>query len=161
MEFSADMISTESLRDAQSAVGSMVGPPASTLERESVAVGGIIGERWPTLARSMGRYEQKVAESFSQAAYEMVTGGIIRLDDRRRLGAAAKEMGIRDFDAQLLIACAVRKWALDHSYDATPSRHEPALSFEYQAWGKLWVRLALVACTAIILDGMIIWKWLS
>ena len=162
MELSADMLSTETGPEVHHpAVGSMEGPPASTLNGEVVAVGGIVGERWPTLARALGRYEQNVAEGFSKAAYEVVEGGIIRLDDRRRLAAAAKEMGIRDFDAQLLIACAVRKWALDHTYDATPTRHAPALSFEYKAWGKLWVRLALVACTAVILDGLIIWKWLS
>ncbi len=162
MELSADILSTQSPANVQSpAVGSMAGPPGSALERDSVTVGGIVAERWPTLGRAIGRYEQNVAEGFSKVAYESITGGIIRLDDRRRLASAAKEFGIRDFDAQLLIACAIRKWALDHAYDAVPSRREPALSFEYKAWHKLCLRLSLVVCTAIILDGLIIWKWLS
>jgi hypothetical protein len=109
----------------------------------------------------MGRYEQKVAERFSQAAYDRVEAGVIRLESRRELAALADELNIRPFDAQLLIACAVRKYALDHAYDAAPSKHAPALSFEYKAWHRLWPRLAVVACTAAILDGLIIWKWLS
>jgi hypothetical protein len=138
-------------------------PPSSvaSVSLDAPAVGGIVGERWPTLARAIGRYEQSVAERFSQAAYTAVEAGIIRLDDRRHLSALADQLGIRPFDAQLLIACAIRKWALDHTYDATPSKHEPALSFEYQAWHRLWPRLAIVVCTAAILDGLIIWKWLS
>jgi hypothetical protein len=125
------------------------------------AAGHILSERWPTLARALGRYEQGTAERFSQAAYECVDAGLIRLDDRRRLAKEAATVGIRDFDAQLLIACAVRQWSLDHRYDATPSPSAPQLSFEYRAWGRVWTRLAIVAGLAFALDVLIIWKWLS
>jgi hypothetical protein len=124
-------------------------------------VGHILSERWPTLSRALSRYEQGTAERFSQAAYECVDAGLIRLDDRRRLATEAVAVGIREFDAQLLIACAVRQWALDHRYDATPSPMAPKLSFEYQAWGRVWMRLAIVGGMAIALDAIIIWKWLS
>jgi hypothetical protein len=123
--------------------------------------GHILSDRWPTLARALSRYEQGTAEQFSQAAYECIDSGLIRLDDRRRLAREATAAGIRDFDAQLLIACAVRKWALDHRYDSSPSPTAPHLSFEYRAWGRVWRRLAIVGGLALALDLLIIWKWLS
>ncbi len=113
------------------------------------------------LSRALGRYEQGMAERFSQSVYDCVDSGLIRLDDRRRLAREASAAGIRDFDAQLLIACAVRQWGLDHCYDASPSPTAPALSFEYRAWGRVWRRLAIVGGLAIALDMIIIWKWLS
>jgi hypothetical protein len=121
----------------------------------------VIAEQWPTIAQAMGRYEQNRAEAFSRMAYEMVEAGLIRLDDRQRLARAAEEMGIRDFDAQLLIACAVRRWALDRRYDARPSISAPKLSFEYRSWHRMWVRTVLMLGTAIAIDGIILWKWLA
>jgi hypothetical protein len=118
-------------------------------------------DRWPMLQKAMSRYSQRVAEEFSQAAYERVEAGILRQNDRRSLALAAKEMEIRDFDAQLLIACAVRQWAMDHRYDATPSPEAPRLSFEYQSWGRVWKRIAIVVGMAAALDAVIIWKMLS
>ncbi len=129
--------------------------------RASPLAAGILADSWPTLARALGRYEQNTAERFTRLAYDLVRAGIIRQSDRARLAAAAEELSLRPFDAQLLIACAIRQWALDRRYDASPSPHAPALSFEYKAWSRLWVRLALVFCTAAILDGIILWKWLS
>ena len=122
---------------------------------------GILSERWPSLGRALSRYEQSTAEKFSQDAYDCVNAGIIRLEDRRRLAEEAERLGIRPFDAQLLIACAIREWAMDHQYDAAPSPDAPALSFEYRAWRRVWLRLAIVAGFAIGLDLIIIWKWLS
>ena len=46
---------------------------------------------------------------------------------------AAVEMGIRDFDAQLLIACAIRKWNLDRRDLAVPNRDAPKLSFHHDS----------------------------
>src|SRR5690348_15640952 len=123
--------------------------------------GGIIGERWPTLGRAMSRYQQGTAERFSQLAYERVEAGLIRLDCRRVLAAAAEVLGIKQFDAQLLIACAVRQWSLDHRYDARPSRKAPALSIEYKLWRRAWMRAAIVIGTVVALDGIIVWKWLG
>ena len=127
----------------------------------SVRSAGILAERWPSLARALSRYEQSTAERFSQFAYDCVNAGIIRLDDRKRLAAEAEAAGIRPFDAQLLIACAIREWALDHAYDSAPSPDAPELSFEFRAWHRLWVRLAIVFGFAIAMDMIIIWKWLS
>ena len=122
--------------------------------------GAVLQERWPTLATAMGRYEQNVAEAFSQEAYAAVEGGLIRLDARKRLATRAGKVGIRPFDAQLLIACAIRQWALDHRYDPMPTRQAPRLSYEYSAWRNGWMRFAIVAGMAVCLDGIIIWGWL-
>ena len=94
-------------------------------------------------------------------AYDAVEAGLIRHDDRQRLAAEAEDLGIRAFDAQLLIACAVRQWALDRRYDPTPSPDAPALSYEYRAWRRIWARIALVIGTAAVLDGVLLWKWLG
>lgn len=120
----------------------------------------ILGERWPALGRALNRYQQATAERFSRLAYDAVEAGLIRHDDRQRLAAAAEDLGLRPFDAQLLIACAIRQWALDHQYDPTPTLEAPALSFEYRAWRRVWTRSALVIGTAAVLDLIILWKWL-
>ena len=136
--------------------------PADSPQPEDAAPlsAGILGQRWPMLGRAIGRYEQRTAETFTRMAYDAVEAGLIRHEERDRLAKAAEEMGIRAFDAQLLIACAVRQWALDRRYDPTPSPVAPALSFEYQSWRRLWTRIALVILTAITLDAIILWKWL-
>ncbi len=139
--------------DHNSRGNSFVAPTNST--------GRILAERWPTLSRALSRYEQGTAEEFSRRIYDSIDGGLIRLDSRRLLAKQAAALGIRDFDAQLLIACTIRQWALDHQYDASPSPMAPELSFEYRAWGRVWRRLAIVGGMAAILDGIIIWKWLS
>ena len=131
--------------------------PIRTAERASPPV---LGDRWPTLAAALGRYQQNVAETFCQEAASAITNGLLRLDERRRLAALAEQLGIRPFDAQLLIACAIRQWALDHHYEVTPSPQAPRLSFEYRAWRLGWMRFALVAGLAVILDGVILWGWL-
>jgi hypothetical protein len=109
----------------------------------------------------MSRYHQSTAEEFTRLAYEAVEGGLIRHADRQRLAARAAEMGIRDFDAQLLIACAVRQWALDRRYDPRPSLAAPRLSFEYKSWGRAWVRVAILLGVAAAVDAVILWKWLG
>ena len=121
----------------------------------------ILGERWPSLGRALSRYQQATAEQFSRMAYEAVEAGLIRHDARQRLAVEAENLGIRSFDAQLLIACAVRQWALERRYDPTPALEAPTLSFEYKAWGRVWARIGLVIGTAVALDGIILWKWLT
>jgi len=106
------------------------------------------------------RYERNVAEDFSAKAYDAIELGIIRLEERQRLAKEAEEMGIRAFDAQLLIACALRQWALDHRYDALPSKEAPALSFEYRAWRMSWTRLWALAAMTVVVEGIIVWRWL-
>ena len=120
----------------------------------------ILGERWPSLGRALSRYQQSTAEHFSRLAYDTVEAGLIRHHERQRLAAEAEDLGLRPFDAQLLIACAVRQWALDHRYDAAPTPEAPALSFEYKAWRRVWTRIGLVVGTAAALDIIILWKWL-
>lgn len=122
---------------------------------------GILAERWPSLGRAMTHYQQGVAEQFSRMAYDRVEMGLIRMEERQHLAAAAEDFGIKAFDAQLLIACAVRQWALDHRYDARPSRKAPVLSFEYKSWRRVWVRIGIVIGFAVALDGVILWKWLG
>ena len=122
---------------------------------------GIILDRWPSLAAGMSRYHRATAEEFSGAAYARVSAGLIRLDDRRRLAALAQDLGIREFDAQLLIACAIRQWALDHRADTQPNPEAPRLSFEYVAWRRAWIRFGLVVALAAMLDYVILMRWLS
>ncbi len=131
-----------------------------TLPNAPERVPEILGERWPSLGRALSRYQQETAEHFSRLVYDAVEAGLIRHDQRQRLAAEAENLGIRPFDAQLLIACAVRQWALDHRYDATPSPDAPALSFEYRSWRRVWMRIGLVVGTAAALDIVILWKWL-
>jgi hypothetical protein len=121
----------------------------------------ILGQHWPSLGRALSRYQQATAEHFSRMAYEMVEAGLIRHDHRQRLAAEAEHLGIRSFDAQLLIACAVRQWSLDRHYDPAPTFEAPRLSFEYQAWQRAWRRVALIVGTAAALDLIILWKWLG
>jgi hypothetical protein len=131
-----------------------------TLPDAAPRVPVILGERWPSLGRALSHYQQATAERFSRTAYDTVEAGLIRQNERQRLAAEADNLGIRPFDAQLLIACAVRQWALDHRYDPTPSPEAPALSFEYKSWRRVWTRIGLVVGTAAALDIIILWKWL-
>ena len=94
-------------------------------------------------------------------AYDAIERGIIRGDARKRLAATAEVLGIRPFDAQLLIACAIRQWALDRRYDASPNPTAPALSPEFRGWHRAWARISLILGTAAILDVIILWKWLG
>ena len=135
--------------------------PAGIQESGYGTRGGILAERWPSLGTALSRYEQGTAEHFSRMAYDAVEAGLIRHDDRQRLAAEAESLGIRPFDAQLLIACAVRQWALDRHYDPSPTLQAPRLSYEYRAWRRVWTRIALVLGTAAVLDSIILWKWLT
>jgi hypothetical protein len=122
---------------------------------------GVIAAQWPTLSRAMSRYDEKTAETFSRMAYDAVENGLIRLECRQQLAGAAAEMGIREFDAQLLIACAVRRWAMERRYSPAPSRRAPALSYEHRSWRRAWTRVAMIMTTAVIIDSIILWKWLG
>jgi hypothetical protein len=128
--------------------------------RESGRETRVLDAQWATLSRALGHYERKVADEFSAAAYDSVEAGVIRFEQRRRLAQHAEELGIRPFDAQLLIACALRQWVLHHGYDPTPSRDAPALSFEHKAWRHAWTRTAFIAATFLCLEAFIVWKWL-
>jgi len=125
--------------------------PGRPAQRRPVA-DGILADRWPALAAAMGQYQQTVAEAFTREAYEHVTAGIIRLDARRHLAARAAELDIRPFDAQLLIACAVRQWALDR--EAVGVSGAPVAPGR-KAWP--WRRLAWLVLTAAALDAALIW----
>ncbi len=129
--------------------------------RPQSAADSPIHRRWPALAGAIGSQNRAAADAFSRAAYDCVESGIIRQHDRRRLSGLAGDLAIRPFDAQLLIACALRQWVLDRRYDSAPSRDAPALSFEYQSWKRVCTRISLVFIFAITLDAVILWKWLS
>lgn len=122
---------------------------------------GQLPPRWPMLTAALDRYHQNVAEAFSREAYDCVMSGLIRRQERQRLGQRAEELGIRPFDAQLLLACAIRQWVLDQAYHSRPSREAPRLSFEYRAWGKIWIRRAILVGLALSLDGVLLWHWLK
>jgi hypothetical protein len=146
----------------------MTAPAASSVSTEADAAASGLGaareilrERWPTLGRALSNYQQNTAEQFSQMAYDAVEAGLIRHDQRQRLAAVAEVMGIRPFDAQLLVACAIRQWALDRRYDPTPTLNAPALSFEYKAWRRVCMRAAIVIGTAAALDIIVLVKWLG
>jgi hypothetical protein len=94
--------------------------------------------------------------------------GLIRLDDRRRLAARAQELGIRPFDAQLLLACAIRHATIAKAYPTHPtyayhpvvSPAAPKLSFEYRSWTRAWLRFAILTGTALAVDAVLLWFWL-
>jgi hypothetical protein len=138
----------------------------SNLEADARFAGGgmvpvaVLAENWPALSTAMRQYEENTAEAFTVVAYDAIEQGVIRLDERRRLARLAGEMGIREFDGQLLIACAVRKWSMDHRYDESPSRDAPRLSYEYKAWVRGWVKFGIVAATAAVIDSILLWNWL-
>jgi len=77
-------------------------------------------------------------------AYDAVEAGLIRHDDRLRLAAEAEGLGIQSFDAQLLIACAIRQWALDRRYDPTPTWRAPRCPLNTALGVAVWTRIALV-----------------
>jgi len=129
-------------------------------DQSSAAEPSLLSERWPTLAVALGQYEHNVAETFTREAYDCVEMGLLRFDARRALAGRAETLGIRPFDAQLLIACAIRKWSLDHQYEPLPSLHAPKLSYEYALWKKVWLRFTLVTATAIVVDYLVIMAWL-
>ena len=120
---------------------------------------GVLTQQWPSLARALSQYEEGTAEHFSTQAYDAVSAGVIRLEDRERLADLAQDLRIRPFDAQLLIACAIRKWSLDHRYDPTPTLAAPKLSFEYQTFRKVCLRVAILLSFAAVLDLIVIFKW--
>ncbi len=116
---------------------------------------GILDDRWPMLAAAMQRYRQNVAEEFTREAYGRVAAGIIRFDDRKRLAALAQQMEIRPFDAQLLIACAVRQWSVDRTGEkAVPSKKISLHPKHRSAWRKLTLMVILAAA----LDVVLIWR---
>jgi hypothetical protein len=116
----------------------------------------ILDERWPALHQAMQDYKREVADDFSRLAYRSVNAGIIRLEDRKRLGKAAYRAGIRDFDAQLLIACAIRQWAIDQSAKGKFARRPRKRLAENR-----WRRWVAVAGAAAVLDAIVVWNWLS
>jgi len=134
--------------------------PAERAAVEATAGSGILSERWPSLGRAMSQYQQGVAEQFSRLAYDRVEAGIIRMEEREFLAAEAEDLGLKAFDAQLLIACAIRQWVLDRQYNPRPTLRAPALSFEYKSWRRVWMRIAIVIGFAGALDGIILWRWL-
>jgi hypothetical protein len=113
------------------------------------------------LGAAMRQYEANTTETFTKVAYEAVEHGLIRLDERKRLARVAVGMGIREFDAQLLIACAVRQWVLDHRYESRPRPDAPRLSFEYKAWARGWMKFAVMAGTAAAVDAILLYNWLK
>lgn len=136
------------------------GPGGGGAPPAALTTPGILADNWPTLARALGQYTQATAEEFSRLAYAHVHAGLIRRTDRTRLAAAAENLGIRSFDAQLLIACAIRQWSLDHAFDPTPEK-APRLAPEYRTNRDMWMRVAAVVGWAVFLDGVILWKWLG
>ena len=120
--------------------------------------GDVFADRWPMLSRAMGQYRQNVAAEYTQAVYDCVQAGIVRLDDRERLEALAADLGIKPFDAQLLMACAIRQWSLDRRYDPRPTRNAPKLSREYKMYSTSMLRWGVVIGFAVALDALIIWR---
>jgi len=117
--------------------------------------GELLADRWPALLKAMQDYKKQVADDFSQLAYRHVTEGIIRYDDRRRLAKASARAGIRPFDAQILIACAVRQWTLDQGIERLRApRPMPSANSRHAFTWRTWTAAGLVA---LIADAFLIW----
>jgi hypothetical protein len=104
------------------------------------------------------------ADVFSQLAYRCVDSGIVRLDQRRQLARAAVRLGLRPFEAQLLIACAIRQKTLDEGpkpWHGRPAHDRAKLDSARPKRLSPWKTLALLAATAASLDVLLIYLWLS
>jgi hypothetical protein len=101
------------------------------------------------------------ADVFSGLAYGCVSDGIVRFEDRRRLARAAVRLGLRPFEAQLLIACAIRQKTLDQGR-SSPTQRVPARTIQRRTTTiSAWKTFALLAATAASLDFLVIYLWLS
>lgn len=120
----------------------------------------ILHDRWPSLAAAMGQYQQNLAEEFSRRVYACVHEGLISGSDRRRLAREAADLGLRSFDAQLVIACAIRQWSLDQP----ARRRKPISQMRFPSRRpivhKLWFRVAIIGLMALLIDTTIIMLWL-
>jgi hypothetical protein len=104
------------------------------------------------------------ADVFSQLAYRCVDNGIVRLDHRRQLARAAVRLGLRPFEAQLLIACAIRQKTLEQGPQfchRPPAPDQATLDPPRPQRFSPWKTLALLAATAASLDILLIYLWLS
>ena len=111
----------------------------------------LLAARWPVLGAALASYQSNVAAAFAEEAYWCVEDGVIRMEERRRLEERAQMLGIRPFDAQLVMACAIRDWVFDHG----PRRRKPVVRQGGGAW-RWWVA-ALVA--ALVMDVVVV-VWL-
>jgi hypothetical protein len=103
------------------------------------------------------------ADAFSDLAYRCVDSGIVRLEDRRQLARAAVRLGLRPFEAQLLIACAIRQKTLDQGLKPRPALTAHDRPKENPSPRRLapWKTLAFLTATAASLDLLLIYLWFS
>lgn len=120
----------------------------------------VLHERWPTLAAAMGQYQQNLAEEFSRRAYDCVHQGLITGSDRRRLAHEADELGLRPFDAQLLIACAIRQWSLDRPQLIQHRAARSHLKLHRPIARRRWYGYAIIGVAALAIDTAIVMLWL-
>ncbi len=131
-----------------------------TAEKSQDSSRMVLSERWPVIAAAMNRYQQNLAENFSRQAYMCVQNGLISGSDRHALARDAEKMGLRAFDAQLLIACAVRQWAIDQqNHVAVHKNSQKSIKREIVLHFPLWLKYATTVLIAILLDCAIIWYW--
>ena len=108
-----------------------------------------LAAKWPGLGDALVAYQRNVAAAFAEEAYWSVEEGVIRMEERQRLAARGRQLGLRPFDAELLIACALRDWAADH-----PGRRwKRAAQKKAGGLWKLWVGAAVAA---IIMDAVVV-----
>jgi hypothetical protein len=107
---------------------------------------------------------QHPADVFTGLAYASVSNGIVRMEDRHRLARAAVRLGLRPFEAQLLIACAIRQKTLEEGPRvrqsppaARPARKAATAGRRASFWKPLGALIALAAS----LDTLVIYLWLS
>jgi hypothetical protein len=104
------------------------------------------------------------ADIFSEIAYRCVSDGIVRLEDRRQLARAAAHLGLRPFEAQLLIACAIRQKTIDEGprkWRRHFAENRPRADVGRSRRTRFWKSLTLLAATAAALDTLLIYLWLS
>jgi hypothetical protein len=126
--------------------------------------------RWPALAVAMRNYQERQALGFLDAVQAEIVNGLIPGAARRRLANRATDDGISPFDAQLLIACALREWKGEPSAkprvaNTQHQRVNPRTRFDTSTTPRIparhWSIPLGIVTVAAVLDVAVLSWWLS
>ncbi len=124
----------------------------------------VFQKQWPLVGAALSQYQRHTAEAFCDQVYAAISHGLLRLDQRTALARQAESLGIRPFDAQLLIACTIRQWALDQGQSVGPPLRaqddHPAGAARHKTRER-WLRFLVMLLLAVALDVAIIMYYIK